>query len=430
MGAAGRDFHNFNMFFRNNAEYHVVAFTASQIPNIADRCYPPSLSGSLYPEGIPIRPEEELPSLIREQNIDVVILAYSDLSHEEVMHKASKVIANGPDFILLGPKSTMLKSRLPVVAITATRTGAGKSTVTRYVASLLRAMGRKPVIIRHPMPYGVLEKQTVQRFSALEDLARHECTIEEREEYEPHIRAGYVVYAGVDYQRILEEAEAEGDIILWDGGNNDFPFIAPNLHITVADAYRPGQENTYHPGEVNLLTADIVVINKVGEETMVNVEKIRQTVARENPKAKIMTAGSRILVEGLEEVKGKTVVVVEDGPTVTHGGMSHGLGLTAAMRGGADIADPRPYAVGHIKRAYEEYTHIGPVVPALGYGVEQVKDLESTIRNIHCDAIMSATPIDLSLLIRVDKPIFHVRYELDDFGQSTIRDALRNLRVV
>ncbi len=430
MGAAGRDFHNFNMYFKNRAEYRVVAFTATQIPGIEGRYYPPSLAGPLYPNGIPILPESALEDIVRKNDVDLVVLAYSDLTHEEVMHKASRVIACGADFMLLGPKSTMLKSNKPIVAITATRTGAGKSTVSRYVVNIIREAGKRVVVIRHPMAYGNLEKQAVQRFEKLEDLDRYECTIEEREEYEPHIVSGVVVYSGVDYSEILRYAEKDGDVIVWDGGNNDFPFIKPSVNIVVTDAQRPGQEVSSYPGEVNIRMADVIVINKSQDVPRENIEIIKQNIARINPNVKLMVAGSKIIGEGLERMRGRKVVVVEDGPTVTHGGLGYGAGYVAAKKYGAKILDPRPYAVGIIKKLYEQYSHICYVIPALGYKPEQVKDLEETLRRVECEYVVSATPADLSKLVKIDKEIIKVRYELDDFGDSTIKDIIKEKEII
>jgi len=430
MGAAGRDFHNFNVYFKNRPEYKVVAFTATQIPGIEDRYYPPSLAGPLYPNGIPILPESALEDILMKNDVDLVVLAYSDLTHEEAMHKASRVIACGADFMLLGPKSTMLNSAKPVVAITATRTGAGKSTVSRYVVNIIKNAGKRVVVIRHPMPYGDLEKQAVQRFERPEDLDRHECTIEEREEYEPHIMSGVVVYSGVDYREILKRAEDDGDVIVWDGGNNDFPFIKPSVNIVVTDAQRPGQEISSYPGEVNIRMADVVVINKSQDAPRENLEIIRRNIAKINPNVKVMIAGSRIVGEGLERISGRKVLVVEDGPTVTHGGFSYGAGYVAAKRHGAEIIDPRPYAVGIIKKLYDQYKHIGYVVPALGYSSEQIRDLEETLKRAECDYIVSATPADLSKLIKIDKAIIRVKYELDDFGDHTIKDILKEKGII
>jgi predicted GTPase len=430
MGAAGRDFHNFNVYFKNRPEYKVVAFTATQIPGIEGRYYPPSLAGPLYPDGIPILPESSLEDVVRKNDVDLVVLAYSDLTHEEVMHKASRVIACGADFMLLGPRSTMLKSNKPVVAITATRTGAGKSTVSRYVVNIIREAGKRVAVIRHPMPYGDLEKQAVQRFEKVEDLDRYECTIEEREEYEPHLASGVVVYSGVDYCEILRRAEEDCDVIVWDGGNNDFPFIKPSVNIVVTDAQRPGQEVSSYPGEVNILMADVVVINKSQDVPRENLEIIKKNIARINPNARLMVAGSKIIGEGLDRVKGQRVVVVEDGPTVTHGGLSYGAGYIAAKRYDAKIIDPRPYAVGIIKKIYEQYRHIGYVVPALGYNSEQLRDLEETLRRAECEYVVSATPTDLSSLVKIDKARIKLRYAIDDLGDSTIKDILREKGII
>lgn len=430
MGAAGRDFHNFNVYFKNRPEFRVVAFTATQIPGIEGRLYPPSLAGPLYPNGIPILPESSLEEIVKKNNVDLVVLAYSDLTHEEVMHKASRVIASGSDFMLLGPKSTMLESNKPVVAITATRTGAGKSTVSRYVVNIIKNAGRRVVVVRHPMPYGDLEKQIVQRFENLGDLDKYRCTIEEREEYEPHIVSGVVVYSGIDYFEILRQAEMDGEVIVWDGGNNDFPFIKPSVNIVVTDAQRPGQEVSSYPGEVNIRMADIVVINKSQNASKENLEKIKQNIARINPSARIMIAGSKIVGDGLEKISGRRVIVVEDGPTITHGGLSHGAGYVAAKMHGAEIIDPRPYAVGAIKKLYAQYQHMGNVVPAVGYNTEQIRDLEETLMNADCEYIVSGTPADLSRIIKINKELIRVRYELDDRGDSVIKDILKEKGII
>ncbi len=430
MGAAGRDFHNFNVYFKNRPEYRVVAFTATQIPGIEGRIYPPSLAGPLYPEGIPILPESSLEEIIEKNDVDLVVLAYSDLTHEETMHKVSRIIACGSNFMLLGPKSTMLESDKPVIAITATRTGAGKSTVSRYVVNIVRSAGKRVVVIRHPMPYGNLEKQAVQRFKRLEDLDKYDCTIEEREEYEPHIASGVIVYSGVDYSEILKLAETEGDVLIWDGGNNDFPFIKPSVNIVVTDAQRPGQEIMSYPGEVNIRTADIVVINKSQNAPRENIEVIKQNIAKINPRARFMVAGSKITGDGLERVRGRRVVVVEDGPTVTHGGFKYGAGYIAAKEYGAIIIDPRPYAVGTLKKLYEQYKHIERVVPAIGYNAEQIRDLETILNHAKCDYIISATPADLSRLIKINKEIIRVRYELDDLGDSSLYEILKEKGII
>jgi len=379
MGAAGRDFHNFNVYFRNNPNYEVVAFTATQIPNIEGRKYPPELAGELYPEGIPIYPESQLEELIRKYDVDEVILAYSDLSYDYVMDRASRALAAGADFRLMGPKSTMLKSSKPVISICAVRTGCGKSQTTRRVVDILRKHGLKVVVVRHPMPYGNLVEQRVQRFASFEDLDKYKCTIEEREEYEPHLRRGVVVYAGVDYEAILREAEKEADVIVWDGGNNDFPFFKPDLHIVVTDPHRAGHEVSYYPGSTNLRMADVVVINKEETAHPENIEKVRENIIRVNPKAIIIDAASPIFVENGEIIRGKKVLVIEDGPTVTHGEMPYGAGYVAARKyGAAEIIDPRPYAVRSIKKTFEEYPHLRNVLPAMGYYGDQIKDLEET----------------------------------------------------
>jgi len=429
MGAAGRDFHNFNVRYRSDPRYEVVAFTAAQIPGIADRVYPYPLSGDLYPNGIPIVSESELPSLIERHSVDEVVLAYSDLSFQEVMEKASLVISKGADFVLLGPKSTCLKSKVPVVAVTAVRTGAGKSTVTRHVVRLLKGAGRKVVVVRHPMPYVDL-RTPVQRFSSYEDLERYYCTFEEREEYEPHIREGNVVYAGVDYAEVLKRAEEEAEVIVWDGGNNDYPFFWPDVHIVVADALRPGHERSYHPGMANLLMADVVVVNKANAANKEQVEAVLRSVRELNPRARVALAGARVAVEGDEDLRGKRVVVIEDAPTVTHGGMPHAAGYAAATEAKAVIVDPRPYAVGTIAEIYRTYRHIGPVLPSLGYTEEQKRDLEMTLRRIDCDLVVNASPTDLSRILRTGKRFVHVRYELQLYGPDVIAEALREKGIV
>lgn len=425
MGAAGRDFHNFNVYFRDNPAYEVVAFTATQIPNIEGRIYPPALAGSRYPQGIPIYPESELIPLIRERDVDEVIFAYSDVPHEYVMHKASQVLAAGADFRLMGLKTTMLRSPKPVVAICAGRTGSGKSQTTRRVCDLLRGMGQRVVAVRHPMPYGDLAQQVCQRFATYADMDRYRCTIEEREEYEPLIDRGVIVYAGVDYERILREAEQEADIIVWDGGNNDLPFYRPDLHIVVLDPHRPGHEMRYHPGEANVRAADVVVINKIDTAHPENVLSIRSNVMAANPDAIIIEAASPIFVERPEMIRGKRVLVVEDGPTLTHGEMAYGAGVVAARRfGAAEIVDPRPYAVGSIVDTYAKYPTTGNVLPAMGYGEQQTRELEETIRNTPCDVVIIATPIDLRRVITIEKPTQRVRYELQEIGQPTLHDVL------
>lgn len=426
MGAAGRDFHNFNVCFRDNAAYKVVAFTATQIPNIEGRIYPAALAGSLYPKGIPIFPESALSQLIKEFSVDQVIFAYSDVSHETVMHKASVALAAGADFRLLGPKATMLKSSKPVVAICAVRTGSGKSQTTRAVASALKAMDKRVVVIRHPMPYGDLARQAVQRFASMEDLAREDVTIEEREEYEPHIARGSVVYAGVDYEKILRRAEAEADIILWDGGNNDLPFYDPDVLFVVADPHRPGHELSFHPGETNLRMADVVVINKIDTAGEEDVERVRENVRAANPKAIIISAASPISVEDEKAIHGKRVLVVEDGPTLTHGDMKYGAGVIAAKKFGASqIVDPRAYAVGSIKQTFEKYPQTGTVLPAMGYSLEQIAELEATINAAPVDLVLIATPIDLRRIIKIKHPSVRVEYELEEIGSPTVAEVLK-----
>mgnify|MGYP000224062879 CR=1 FL=1 len=426
MGAAGRDFHNFNVVFRDNPEYEVVAFTATQIPKIGGRTYPPALAGKLYPKGIPIFAEEDLSDLIRNNAVDEVVFAYSDIRHEDVMHKASLVHAAGASFRLLGPKATMLKSKKPVLSVCAVRTGVGKSQTTRYAVDTLQKMGKKVVAIRHPMPYGDLAKQACQRFATLQDLEKHDCTIEEREEYEPHIRRKAVVYAGVDYGKILSEAEKEADVILWDGGNNDFPFYHSDLLVVLVDPHRAGHELLYHPGETNLRMADVVVINKITTAKPDWIQTVQDNIARANPEATVVKAASPITVERPEDVKGKRVLVIEDGPTLTHGEMSYGAGTLAAEQFGAStIVDPRPAAVGSIQATFKKYPHVGPLLPAMGYHKEQLADLEASIRKVDCDLILLGTPIDLSLVIKLDKPFMRVFYELADHGDPTLADIIR-----
>jgi len=429
MGAAGRDFHNFNVFFRGNPDYEVVAFTATQIPNIEGRVYPAELAGADYPEGIPIFPEENLPGLVQEKDIDQVIFAYSDVPHEYVMHKASMALAAGADFRLMGPKTTMLKSSKPVVAVCAVRTGVGKSQTTRRVLDILRAGGKRVVSIRHPMPYGDLAAQACQRFADYVDLDRHECTIEEREEYEPHIDRGSVIYAGVDYEMILREAEKEADIILWDGGNNDLPFYVSDLHITLVDPHRPGHEALYHPGEANARMADVLLINKIDTADRDGIEAVHASAAELNPKAVVIDAASPIFVEDPDAVRGKKVLVIEDGPTLTHGEMTYGAGVVAARKfGAAELVDPRPYAVGTIAETFEKYPKTGTLLPAMGYGGEQVKDLEATINATPADLVVSGTPIDITRVCRnIEKPIIRVRYELEVIGKPDLEDVLAPL---
>ncbi|MBS3753282.1 MAG: GTPase [Anaerolineales bacterium] len=426
MGAAGRDFHNFNVFYRGNPDYEVVAFTATQIPNIEGRKYPPALSGEQYPEGIPIYPESRLVELIQDEEIQEVVFSYSDVPHEYVMHKASEVLAAGADFKLMGLNSTQFTSQKPVVSVCAVRTGCGKSQTTRYVAEILTEMGHQVAVIRHPMPYGDLAQQAVQRFATLDDLDKHDCTIEEREEYEPHIVNGVIVYAGVDYEPILRKAEQEADIILWDGGNNDLPFYVPDLQIVVADPHRPGHETTYHPGEANARTADIFVINKVDTADQENVIALHDSLHDLAPEAVIMEAASPLFVDDPGAIRGKRVLVVEDGPTLTHGGMAFGAGWVAARRfGAAEIVDPRPYAEGSIQDTYEKYPTTGDVLPAMGYGESQMKELEQTINRADVDLVIIGTPIDLGRLLKIDKPTQRVRYELQIIGQPTLAGELR-----
>ncbi len=426
MGAAGRDFHNFNVFFRDRERYEVVAFTATQIPNIEGRVYPPQLAGPLYPQGIPIYPEEELTALIVKERIDQVVFAYSDVPHEYVMHKASQVLAAGADYRLMGAQSTMLASSKPVVAVCAVRTGCGKSQTTRRVADILQGLGKKVVVVRHPMPYGDLVAQTCQRFADYDDLDRYRCTIEEREEYEPHIDRGVTVYAGVDYERILREAEKEADVILWDGGNNDLPFFRPALHVVVTDPHRAGHELRYHPGEANLRMADVVVINKIDTADLADIAVVRENVMRTNADAVIVEAASPISVEQPEAIRGQRVLVVEDGPTLTHGEMAYGAGVVAARRfGAAEIIDPRPYAVRSISDTFARYPATGPVLPAMGYGEEQVRDLEETIANTPADLVIVATPIDLRRVVKVRQPSQRVGYELQEIGQPALAEILR-----
>lgn len=427
MGAAGRDFHNFNVFFRDNKDYRVVAFTATQIPDIEGRKYPAALAGKLYPKGIPIYSEAELTDLIKTHKVDEVHFAYSDVSHEYVMNKASQVLAAGANFVLLGPNDTMIKSRKPVVSVCAVRTGSGKSQTTRKVALTLKAKGRRVVVIRHPMPYGDLVKQAVQRFATYEDLDRHECTIEEREEYEPHIDNGIVVYAGVDYGAILKQAEKEADVILWDGGNNDFSFYRSDLEIVVVDPHRAGHELSYHPGETNFRRADVYVVNKVDTADPEKVQLVLNNIKRINPGARIIKANSPIFVEDGSRITGKRVLVIEDGPTLTHGGMRYGAGIVAAQKyQAAEIIDPRPFAVGSIKKTFEKYNHLDKVLPAMGYGEKQTRELAATINRIDCDLVVSATPIDLNRVIKVNKPMLRVRYELEEIGTPNLKTVLKD----
>jgi predicted GTPase len=427
MGAAGRDFHNFNVFFRDKGECEVVAFTATQIPDIAGRKYPAQLSGSLYPDGIPIFSEEDLPQLIEKYRVNQVILAYSDLPHQYVMDRASLVLANGADFRLMGPHNTMLQAKVPLVSICAVRTGSGKSQTTRKVTRILKEMGKNVVIVRHPMPYGDLSKQIWQRFEKYEDLDRYQCTIEEREEYEPHIDSGNIVYAGVDYGEILKRAEQEAEVIIWDGGNNDLPFYKPDLHIVVADPHRVGNEMTYYPGQVNLRMADVVVINKIDTAKPENINLLRKNIFKLVPGAVLIEAASPIKVEHSEMIRGKKVMIVEDGPTLTHGEMQFGAGSVAAQKYGAgEIVDPRPFAMGSIKDIYQKYPLMGKVLPAMGYGMEQIKELEATINNSDTELVIIGTPIDLSRVMHIDKKYVRVSYELQEIGSPDLKEILTN----
>ena len=425
MGAAGRDFHVFNTYFRDNELYEVVAFTATQIPNIEGRKYPAILAGKLYPDGIPIYTEDQLPNLIKTHDVRQVVFAYSDISHEDVMHKASTVLAAGADFRLMGPKNTSLKSTKPVISVCAVRTGVGKSQTTRAVCKYFKEKGKKVVAIRHPMPYGDLSKQICQRFATYEDLDLHQCTIEEREEYEPHIDSGIVVYAGVDYEVILREAEKEADVIIWDGGNNDFPFYHTDLSIVLVDPLRPGHELLYHPGETNLKLADLIIINKIDSANAADINTVRENIEKVNPKAQVIEAASPISVEEPEMVKGKRVLVIEDGPTLTHGEMGFGAGFVAAKKFGAGtIVDAKPFAVGSIKETYEKYPHLNTILPAMGYGKEQIKELEQTINSIDCDLVLSGTPFDITRVIKTNKPVIRVKYELQEIGQPDLKSVL------
>lgn len=428
MGAAGRDFHNFNVYFRDNPNYKVVAFTATQIPDIEGRRYPAQLAGKLYPKGVPIESEENLVDLITRHDVDLVVFSYSDVSHQYVMERASWAMAAGADFMLLGPKATQLKAKKPVISVTAVRTGSGKSQTTRRVTDILRKHGKRVVVVRHPMPYGDLVKQECQRFASLKDLDRYDCTIEEREEYEPHLERGTVVYAGVDYEKILRMAEREADVIVWDGGNNDFSFFVPDIDIVVADPLRAGHEVTYYPGHINLLLADVVVINKVDTAARMQVERVRESVRKFNPKAKIIEAASPLFVEDPSVIEGKRVLAIEDGPTLTHGEMAYGAATLAAEKYGAtELVDPRPYAVNSIAETFKKYPHIGKLLPAMGYGEEQIRDLAKTIKRTDCDAVIIGTPIDLKRLIKFDVPTTRVLYELQEIGHPTLEEALQPL---
>ncbi len=425
MGAAGRDFHNFNMFYRDNELYNVVAFTATQIPDIEGRVYPAQLAGKLYPDGIPIYDESEVEGLIRKYDVKEVVFSYSDIPHVEVMHKGALVNAAGADFTMMGMSRTAAKSTKPVIGICAVRTGCGKSQTTRKVADILKEAGKKVAAIRHPMPYGDLAAQAVQRFASLDDLEKHKCTIEEMEEYEPHINVGNIVYAGIDYEAILREAEKEADIILWDGGNNDMPFYKTDLLIVVTDPHRVGHEESYYPGETNLRMADVVVINKIETADPYDVDELRANIRRINPKAVIVDAASPVTVEDMTVITDKKVLVVEDGPTLTHGEMQYGAGVVAAEKfGAAELVDPRPYAVGKISETFEKYKDIGTLLPAMGYSKQQIADLETTINNTECEAVIIGTPIDLRRIVKIDKPSVRVTYDLQEIGNPTLKDVL------
>ncbi len=428
LGAAGRDFHNFNTVFRNNKDWQVVAFTATQIPNIDGRKYPAELAGELYPDGIPILPESELTAIIKEHGIDTVVFSYSDTTHEHVMHLASEVIAAGANYLLLGARDTQVASTKPLASICAVRTGCGKSQTTRYVCDIFKEMGKQVVAIRHPMPYGDLAAQRVQRFGDYPDLDKHECTIEEREEYEPHIDNGEVVFAGVDYEAILREAEKEADVVIWDGGNNDLSFYKSDFHIVVTDPHRAGHELTYHPGEANLRMADAVVINKMDTARPEQIDTLKANIRKLNPAAEVVECNSPVTVDDPEAIKGKRVLVVEDGPTLTHGEMKFGAGVVAADKyGAAEIVDPRPFTVGTITETYRKYPGIGTILPAMGYGGQQVKDLEDTINKADCDLVISATPIDLTRIVTVNKPMVRVKYALEERNPGQLKKLLEKI---
>jgi predicted GTPase len=428
MGAAGRDFHDFNVYWRDQPAFEVVAFTATQIPDIAGRVYPPALSGPRYPQGIPIHPEEQITGLIQKHDVDLVSIAYSDLPHEAVMHKAALVNAAGADFVMLGHRHTMLQSCKPVIAVCAVRTGCGKSQTSRAVVRILKQAGKKVAAVRHPMPYGDLTKQVCQRFATLEDLDQQDCTIEEREEYEPHIAAGNLVFAGIDYQRILKAAEAEADVVLWDGGNNDMPFFKPDLYITVVDPHRPGHERRYYPGETNLHMADVIVVNKVDTARPDDIEVVLRNVRETNPDATVIMANSPVQVSDPEAIRGQRVLVVEDGPTLTHGEMRYGAGHIAAQRfGAAEVVDPRPFAVGSIRATFAMYPHLADVLPAMGYGRRQISELEKTINAIPCNLVLVGTPIDLGRMLKINKPSLRVTYELEERHPGQLEAAVRGV---
>ncbi len=425
MGAAGRDFHNFNVYFRDNERYRVVCFTATQIPDIDGRQYPSELAGKLYPEGIPIFSDTHLFDLVRQHQVDLVAFSYSDVRHTDVMHQASIVTAAGADFMMIGASYTMLKSSKTIISVCAVRTGCGKSQTSREVIRILKKLGKTVVVVRHPMPYGDLTRQVVQRFSVYEDFEKHNCTIEEREEYEPHVNDGIVVYAGIDYEKILRQAENEADVIVWDGGNNDTPFFRPDIHIVVFDPHRAGHETSYHPGETNLILADIAIINKVDSAVPENVDKVRMAIEQNNPRAKIILADSELTGDGLGRIKGKKVLVIEDGPTLTHGEMTYGAGVIAARRfEAAQLVDPRPYLVGSLKETFRRYPQIGSLLPAMGYGKQQMKDLEETINTVPCDLVLIATPVDLKRILSMNKPGILIRYRYKDHGTPTLEKEL------
>ncbi len=428
MGAAGRDFHNFNVFFRDNEDYDVLAFTATQIPNITDRRFPSELAGRLYPNGIPIYSENELTALIKEHNVDEVVFSYSDVSHEYVMHKASEVQAAGASFVILGAEQTMLKSKVPVIAVCAVRTGCGKSATTRKICQILEELGKKVVVVRHPMPYGDLIKQRVQRFETYGDLVTHNCTIEEMEEYEPHIEQGTVVYAGVDYEAILRKAEGEAEIVIWDGGNNDLPFFKPDVHITLVDPHRPGHEVTFYPGESNLILANIVIISKEETADVENINIVKDNIKKANPKATVIDASLNIMVADSEIIKDRKVLAVEDGPTVTHGGMAYGAAVIAAQKHGSSaLVDPRPFAVGSIRETFKKYPGIGNLLPAMGYDQKQILELEETINQTDCDTVIIGTPIDLSRRIKINKPVVRAKYELQEISKPGLKEMIKEL---
>lgn len=426
LGAAGRDFHNFNVFFRKNPAYEVIGFTATQIPNIAGRRYPHELSGPLYPEGVPIYEEKDMIELIKKHGVRLVVMAYSDVPYNHVMRRSAMANAAGADFMLMGAESTMLRSKKPMIAVCAVRTGSGKSQTSRKIFRVLHEAGYRAIVIRHPMPYGDLTKQAVQRFASYEDLDRHDCTIEEREEYEPYIDMNGIVYAGVDYERILEEAEKEADVIIWDGGNNDFPFVKPDLHITVADPHRPGHEISYYPGEVNLRMADVIIINKEDTARKEDIETVKKNIKDVNPDAVIIDAYSPLKLEPDDPgmIKGKKVLAIEDGPTLTHGDMRYGAGYIMAKKLGGEIIDPRKYAVGSITTIFKKYPHLTDVLPAMGYGKKQVRELEETINRSECDVVVSGTPINLSRILKVNMPVFRVRYELQEISKPDLQEVL------